>query len=499
MAALDFSQRTEFESYVYNKEHTVDVLVTLKAAKSVAKAARAQLCLSACIDRSGSMRGDKLKLVKRTLQFVVRQLSDSDKLGVVTYESAVDVALVMKEMTEAGKQIADTAVERVRDGGSTNLSGGLFKSIEQIRGALEKDDHGDPGPVHAVLLLTDGLANVGIRDSATLKRTLEQTLRQGPPIKVHTFGYGFDHDGNLLKEVADVSEGNYYFIEKEDDVPTYFADALGGLASVVVQNMALKIRSAQPNVRIEKVFTGMKMAHNGGNKYKIQASDLYSEERKDILVRLKIPALNAPVEADALLNVKLSYFDIPAARSVNTEAIVCVKRPGIVPEKQVAEQDFIDQRLRIDVGVALMDAASMVRGGNYVAARGIVQRQRRACAFASKSDYTTFAVEELNEAEKLCGEDAAPVHANKLLSDCQSHTTQRSKSAFRSHAQTELVEKAVKGTVRQSSVGQQQLVPPQEEKTEESAPAARLSRFFSAFRSSSKRKSASEDNYSTKK
>lgn len=208
----------------------------------------------------------------------------------------------------------------------------------------------------------------------------------------------------------------------------------------------------------------------------------------------------APVEADALLNVNLSYFDIPAAGSVNTEAVVCVKRPGVVPENQVAEQDFLDQRLRIDVGVALMDAAHMMRGGNFAGARAAIRGQHRFCAMAPSSEYTTFAMKELSEAEQLCGHDAVPAHANKLYFDCQSHTNQRSKATFRSSMQTSMVERAVRGIARPLNHpdGQQQLEPPQEQQTEESAHVARRFRLFPGFRTSSKKKSDSEDKDATK-
>lgn len=86
---MEFTQRSEFESYVYNAEHTVDVLVTLKAPRSEEETNRSEICLSAALDRSGSMSGRKLDLVKRTMQFVARQLEEDDKLGLVTYETEV--------------------------------------------------------------------------------------------------------------------------------------------------------------------------------------------------------------------------------------------------------------------------------------------------------------------------------------------------------------------------------------------------------------------------
>lgn len=89
MAALSFTQRTEFDAYVHNEQHTVNVLVTLKTASIEEDVNRSEICLSASLDRSGSMHGQKIKLVKRTMYFIARQMTANDKFGVVTYESNV--------------------------------------------------------------------------------------------------------------------------------------------------------------------------------------------------------------------------------------------------------------------------------------------------------------------------------------------------------------------------------------------------------------------------
>lgn len=54
--------------------------------------------------------------------------------------------------------------------------------------------------MQAVILLTDGEANEGIADPELLKNTVERTLENGPPIKIHTFGYGIGHNETLLKK-----------------------------------------------------------------------------------------------------------------------------------------------------------------------------------------------------------------------------------------------------------------------------------------------------------
>lgn len=48
-------------------------------------------------------------------------------------------------MNTNGKQRGEKVIRKVVSAGSTNLSGGLFRSVQQIQDSLEEDDHGNPG------------------------------------------------------------------------------------------------------------------------------------------------------------------------------------------------------------------------------------------------------------------------------------------------------------------------------------------------------------------
>lgn len=135
--------------------------------------------------------------------------------------------------------------------------------------------------------------------------------------------------------------------------------------------MTVEVTSNDPRITIEKVLTGLKKRPID-NGFKIDVSDLYSEERKDIMIRVKIPALETPVDVDPLLNFHLSYFDIGAAQVITTESIVCIKRPEEVPQNQVVDKDFLDQRLRIDVTEVLDEAIQNANAGNYEAAQQVL-------------------------------------------------------------------------------------------------------------------------------
>lgn len=118
---------------------------------------RVPVDLVAVIDRSGSMGGNKLELVKKTLHFVVSQLTERDRLALIVYDDTVDVIFSLTAVSSANKSKIEGNIDSVHTRGGTNLCGGLIKGMQMV---MERE--GDKADVTSVLLLTDGLANVGI-------------------------------------------------------------------------------------------------------------------------------------------------------------------------------------------------------------------------------------------------------------------------------------------------------------------------------------------------
>jgi Mg-chelatase subunit ChlD len=92
---------------------------------------RSVVSLSAVLDKSGSMAGSKLALVKHTCHFMLGQLGPNDKMGVVEYDSDVNEVIPLSKTTELFQQQAAQVINSMRDGSCTNLSGGLFQGIAQ--------------------------------------------------------------------------------------------------------------------------------------------------------------------------------------------------------------------------------------------------------------------------------------------------------------------------------------------------------------------------------
>lgn len=70
---------------------------------------------------------------------------------------------------------------------------------------------------------------------------------------IFTFGYGTEHDANILRTIAEAGNGLFYFIDNQESIPESFCDCLGGLLSVAAQNLVLTL-TAECMVGFRKCF-----------------------------------------------------------------------------------------------------------------------------------------------------------------------------------------------------------------------------------------------------
>lgn len=61
-----------------------------------------------------------------------------------------------------------------------------------------------------------------------------------------SFGFGRDHDADLMDKIASVKDGNFYFIERLETIDEAFVSALGGMLSVVGQNLEIAVENPDP-------------------------------------------------------------------------------------------------------------------------------------------------------------------------------------------------------------------------------------------------------------
>lgn len=329
-------------------EHDVHAMVEIAVPERVDAQEREPLRLALVLDRSGSMAGRKLEVAKRCAAWLVERLRPSDQLALVAYD---DEVRLLAPLASVNGDVGD-AIRRIGPGGSTNLSGGWLKGLEALRGS-------DGDGVRKVLLLSDGLANVGITDRDTLSGLASSALADG--IGTTTIGFGSDFDEELMTQMADAGSGNAHFAETPDAAPGIFAQELEGLTQVAAQNVSLEIRPRSSVEMLGILNEYPPVPVPGG--VQVELGDAYAGERRRIVFALHVPHLAAlgPVSVAELVLRYVSVGDEIAHHEVTIPVVANVvsadEAAGAVPDADVREEVLVLRAAHArDEAIQLADA-----------------------------------------------------------------------------------------------------------------------------------------------
>ena len=299
---------------------------------------RAPVIVSVVVDKSGSMEGRKIASVKSTLEFIIKEMSKNDQLSIVEYDTESTTSLPLTKMDDTGKAQALGVVSKLRAGTQTNLSGGLKDGLRCIPGNL------DHSVVTSTLLLTDGLANAGITSTKGIISMINQvqTSENVGRCSVNTFGFGSDHNAAMLKEIAEATEGMYYFIENEDSIASSFADCLGGLMSVAAQNIELTIEMLSDATLLKAHTIKPIYWLEAGKKMRIELGDIQEGEERDIPFKLSLPECQTPGEVE-IVKLTITFYDIAKEEMREMSETIKVMRSDTLPDHQKAADTFVDK------------------------------------------------------------------------------------------------------------------------------------------------------------
>ncbi|MBN1287702.1 MAG: VWA domain-containing protein [Anaerolineae bacterium] len=285
---------------ILSAEHEQNVYLMAHIKARPAPAGRRPLNLSVILDRSGSMRGDKLEYVKKAAQVLVQRLGANDRLSLVAYDQDVTVPIPPRAVIH--KDTIRQVIQSIKTGGTTNLSGGWLEGCRLVAEGMaarrvpahviELFQPSDEtaiveGQVNRVLLLTDGLANEGITEPDRLAALAAQKRAEG--IVTTTMGVGQDFNEDLLTRMATEGGGSFYYIDSPDQAPQIFAEELHDLLSVVGQNLVITL-ALSPDVTFVRQLNAY--PHEaGGDTVTFRLGDLYADEIKILLVEMHVPAL----------------------------------------------------------------------------------------------------------------------------------------------------------------------------------------------------------------
>lgn len=247
---------------------------------------RASVNMALVIDRSGSMGSEgKLEKAKEAAIMAIRRLDREDIVSVVMYDSMIQVLVPATKVRD--KETIIEQIRRIGPGGSTALYGGVQAGAEEMRKFLSN------GRVNRMLLLSDGLANVGPQTPGELGNLGTRLIRDG--ISVTTIGLGLAYNEDLMSQLAFRSDGSHYFAEEPQDLAKVFDQELGRALSAVAQGVTIHIR-CEPGVRPVRI-----LGRDGwidGLEIFIPIQQIFSRHERYAIVELEVPGLSPVASQD---------------------------------------------------------------------------------------------------------------------------------------------------------------------------------------------------------
>jgi Ca-activated chloride channel family protein len=162
-------------------------------------------------------------------------LTERDRVSIIEFSGLAKVRFESSFVTPENKIKCKKIIQSLTpDGNGTALHAGWKAGATAVLENLSKN------MVNRVLLLTDGDANVGIKDPATLTKNTRELVDFG--VTTSTFGVGVDFSEDLLQKMAEAGDGRYYYLE-ESTMSAQFQDEFSSMSQLYGREVRLFVES----------------------------------------------------------------------------------------------------------------------------------------------------------------------------------------------------------------------------------------------------------------
>jgi len=203
-------------------------------ASNAAVKPRRPMVITFVLDTSGSMGGTPIALERQTVIAIAGQLQAGDVVSMLTWNTQNAVVLDSHVVSGPNDAKLVSAANGLGANGGTNLNGGLTKGYEIAQ------SHFDAKKLNRVVLISDGVANVGVTDKDIIGKGA--ALNDGDGIYLVGVGVGNGVNDTLMDTVTDAGRGAYVYVDQAAEAEKMFGPRFDEVMDVAARAVQVELR-----------------------------------------------------------------------------------------------------------------------------------------------------------------------------------------------------------------------------------------------------------------
>lgn len=346
------------------------IKITVVAPPVTSRRPRPAVRIGFVLDRSGSMQGDPIRNARKAILDGIDMLSGRDEFAVVAFDDRVETPVSLTGVLE-GRRAARVAIPMIEARANTNLCDGYLTGAQEVGGGADGDI------VQRVILISDGHANAGVTDSATLARHASELRARG--VSTATLGIGDGFDEALMSAIANGGGGPAQYASDPDQIGAAIAECIGEALEVTLRDAHVVI--TVPGADIELLSAGDVTSRRG--ELRVALGDLTESQEREVVLRVRLP-LNSEGEQIGL-TAELSGRD--DAGKVHLEQGYTWTYAGSAENDAQLRNRVVDRVVaQLFAAEARERAIVLNREGSYERAQAVIEKVARRIALYAGDD-----------------------------------------------------------------------------------------------------------------
>ena len=322
------------------------------------------------VDRSGSMGGGRLDLIKNAIGEMIGQLNPHDFVSVISFDERVENHLPLRQKGNLNTAELRRELAQLEPRGATNIELGYRHGLAEAAKAPD-------GVEGQLILLSDGHANRGVKDSTELGQLA--ALATEHLVATSTMGIGTGFDEELLTRIASSGQGNHFAAVKVEEAVAGLQDEIDGLLQRSLRNIKCRVIAVHETaLKAIKPVGYVQSERKVPDGIEVTLGELVSGEERGYAFALEMNTANSDQTGTVEIEVQISGENALTGESVSE--LITLEVEVVSPERYVAPE--LDEDVVAELAVFKManmknQAAQAARDGSFTLAREIIANAQR--------------------------------------------------------------------------------------------------------------------------